>query len=511
MFKYLKNDFPAGLVVFLVALPLCLGIALASGVPLFSGIIAGVVGGIVVALISNSQLGVSGPAAGLVVIVLNAIQTLGSFPTFLLAVVIGGVLQIALGYFKAGTIAYYFPSSVIKGMLAAIGVVIIIKQVQHALGSTTADLSEFIETDSVFSLVNPGAALICGVSLAILILWEFPFIKKHRIFQLIQGPLVVVLVGIIMNKLYQSGTLQFSLSPNQMVVLPVAPNVASFFNQFTFPDFTQLANIEVYAVAITLALVASLETLLCVEATDKLDPYKRVTSTNKELKAQGLGNIVSGLIGGIPITQVIVRSSANIQSGGRTKTSALIHGVLLLLSVVLIPDLLNMIPLASLAAILFVVGYKLTKPVLYVDMYKQGLKQFLPFIITIVAIVATDLLKGIAIGMSVSLFFILRNNYKIPYFFHKDEYKKGEPVRILLSEDVSFLNKASILLTLNKLPENSEVIIDGSQSHYIDPDVQEIISDFKEKAKLKNIKLEVVNIKPKDEANRKSELMFLEP
>ncbi|HET7819875.1 MAG TPA: SulP family inorganic anion transporter [Bacteroidia bacterium] len=510
MFKYLKNDFPAGVVVFLVALPLCLGIALASGVPLFSGIIAGVIGGIVVVLASNSQLGVSGPAAGLVVIVLTALQTLGSLQTLLLAIVMAGILQIVLGYLRAGIIAYYFPSSVIKGMLAAIGVLIIIKQIQHALGSTTADLSEFIETDNVFNLINPGAILIAIVSLVILILWEFSFIKKHRIFQLIQAPLVVVVTGILINKAYISGLLPFSLDNNQMVVLPVPPNATSFFNQFTFPDFSQLSNIHVYTVAVTLALVASLETLLCVEATDKLDPYKRVTSTNQELKAQGIGNILSGLIGGIPITQVIVRSSANIQSGGRTKAAALIHGVLLLLSVVLIPNILNMIPLASLAAILFVVGYKLTKPALYASLYKQGFKQFLPFIVTIVAIVLTDLLKGIAIGTSVSLFFILRNNYKIPYFFHKEKYNKDGHIVIRLSEDVSFLNKASILLTLNKLPENSKVIIDASQSQYIDPDVQEIINEFKEKARMKNIKLEILNFSPKNTPDYSSELIFLE-
>ena len=509
MFRYLKNDLPAGIVVFLVAVPLCLGIALASGAPLFSGIIAGIVGGIFVSLASGSQLGVSGPAAGLAVIVLTSIQSLGgSFPAFLLAVVLAGVIQIALGYMKAGVIGYYFPSSVIKGMLSAIGILIILKQIPHAFGydrNYEGDLS-FLQPDgentftgilSALNYITPGPLVITLISLAILLFWEIFLTKRHKIFQLVQGPLIAVIAGILLTMIFNSMVPALAVRPDQMVKLPIAPDIPSFFGQFTTPDFTQITNPLVWTIAVTLALVASLETLLCVEATDKLDPDKRVTPTNRELKAQGLGNLVSGLIGGLPITQVIVRSSANIQSGGKTKAAALIHGLLLLVSVVSIPFVLNMIPLATLAAILFVVGYKLAKPILFKSMYKLGWDQFIPFVITIVAIVFTDLLKGIGIGLAVSFFFVLLKNYKVPYYFQREKHKEGETIRIVLSEHVSFLNKASILLTLTHLPENSEVIIDGSKSAYIDHDVKEVIEEFKANAATKNIKLQIINIEEK--------------
>ena len=365
LFSNLKYDVPASIVVFLVAVPLCLGIALASGAPLFSGIIAGIVGGIVVGALSGSQLGVSGPAAGLAVIVLTAIQDLGSFDIFLMAVVLGGVFQLLLGFAKAGIIGYYFPSSVIKGMLSGIGIIIILKQIPHAFGydkdyegSLTFASADGHNTLSqlyyMLEAVSPGAVIITVASLAILVLWEQAFMKKIRLFQIIQGPLIVVSLGIILNLIFQNIP-SLALNADQMVAIPVAENISGFFAQFTFPDFSQITNSAVWITGMTIAVVASLETLLCLEATDKLDPFKRVTPANQELKAQGVGNILSGLIGGLPITQVIVRSSTNIQSGGRTKMAAILHGFILLACAMAIPFILNLIPLASLAAILFLV------------------------------------------------------------------------------------------------------------------------------------------------------------
>ncbi|HZH94996.1 MAG TPA: SulP family inorganic anion transporter, partial [Flavisolibacter sp.] len=485
MFKELKSDLPASIVVFFVAVPLCLGIALASGAPLFAGIIAGIVGGIVVGIASGSALGVSGPAAGLAVIVLTSIASLGSWPTFLLAVVIAGVIQLIMGFARAGFIAYFFPSSVIKGMLTGIGLLIIIKQIPHALGydkDPEGDLAfapaagaenSFSSLTSAFQYITPGAVLISAISLAILILWDTVLSKKHKIFQLIQGPIVVVILGIVMNYLYQSGALNFSLAKDQLVQLPVAGNLNELLSQFTFPDFSQITNLEVYKVAIVLAIVASLETLLCVEATDKLDPYKRLTPTNLELKAQGLGNVVSGLIGGLPITQVIVRSSANINFGAKTKMSAILHGVFLLISAITIAGVMNMIPLASLAAILLMVGYKLAKPSLFKQMYKLGWEQFVPFTATVLAILFTDLLRGIAVGLLVGIFYTLRHSYRNSH--HIKEVKTTEEGRevhhLVLAEEVSFFNKASVLQTLNALPENSKVILDFKNSKAVAHDV----------------------------------------
>ncbi len=515
-FKDIKYDLPAGIVVFLVAVPLCLGIALASGAPLFSGIIAGIVGGTVVVIASGSPLGVSGPAAGLAVIVLAAIQDLGSFEVFLFAVVLAGIIQIILGFLRAGIIGYYFPSSVIKGMLSGIGLIIILKQIPHALGydkDYEGDLA-FWQSDggNTFSAfgkameaLSPGAILASTVALVILVLWEQKFMKNIPIFRIIQGPLIAVISGITIY-LGVQGT-GWALKPDQMVNLPVASDFSSFIGQFTLPDFTAWNNSEVYVIAITIAVVASLETLLCVEATDKLDPYKRLTPTNRELKAQGLGNMLSGLIGGLPVTQVIVRSSANIQSGGRTKAAALIHGILLLASVALIPVVLNMIPLASLAAILVVVGFKLAKPALFKEMYQLGWNQFLPFVTTVVAILLTDLLMGIGIGLVVAIFYILLNNYKAPFFFKPEAHEPGKPIRIELSEDVSFLNKASVMLTLKKLPENSHVIIDASKSVSIDYDVIDIINDYKANAEYKNIELEIVGLQERKRNQSASKLV----
>ena len=506
MFKEIKSDLPASIVVFFVAVPLCLGIALASGAPLFSGIIAGIVGGIIVGIASGSSLGVSGPAAGLAVIVLTSIATLGSWPAFLLAVVLAGFIQLALGFAKAGFIAYFFPSSVIKGMLTGIGLLIILKQIPHALGwdkdaegddaFLQADgQNTFSEIAQALNFITPGAVLIAAISLGLLILWDSVLTKKHKIFQLIQGPIVVVILGIVMNYLFKSGTLDFSLADDQVVRLPVANNLTEFFNQFTLPDFSAITNVEVWKIAIVLAIVASLETLLSVEATDKMDPNKRITPTNRELKAQGLGNIFSGLIGGLPVTQVIVRSSANITFGGKTKLSAILHGIFLLISAITIASVLNMIPLASLAAVLLMVGYKLAKPELFKKMYKLGWEQFIPFVATVIGILLTDLLKGITIGMLFGIFYTLRHSFRNSHYMKETvTSEEGHAVHhLVLAEEVSFFNKASVIKELEEIPENSKVIIDCSNSKSIDYDVVELIRDFKSNAKTKNIAVETIN------------------
>ncbi len=504
-FRHLKKDLPASIVVFLVALPLCLGIALASGAPLFSGLIAGIIGGIVVAALSGSALGVSGPAAGLAVIVLDAINDLGSWEIFLVAVVLGGVIQLILGFARAGIIGYYFPTSVIRGMLTGIGIIIVLKQIPHALGYDSdpeGDMNFFQpDGETTFSAllsavdnISVGPAIIAAVSMAILILWEQPFIKKLNFSTLIQGPLVAVLAGIGLNLAFK-GAGEFEVSSDHLVSIPVAGSISDFIGQFTFPDFSALQNSEVYVTGIVIAVVASLETLLSVEATDKLDKQKRITPTNRELKAQGIGNIISGFIGGLPITQVIVRSSANIQSGGATKMSAIIHGFMLLITVAVIPHLLNLIPLASLAAVLFLVGYKLAKPSLFKEMYKAGIGQFAPFIVTIVAIVLTDLLIGIGLGMVVAIFQILWNNYQTPYFFEGKDYKSGDTIHIRLSEQMTFLNKASLLRTFKSIPDNSDVIVDASKTKTIHPDVMEIIEDFEYNAESRGIKVNLKGLK----------------
>lgn len=507
IFKNLKNDLPASIVVFFVAVPLCLGIALASGAPLFAGIIAGIVGGIVVGIASGSPLGVSGPAAGLAVIVLTSIASLGgSWPAFLMAVVLAGMIQLLMGYAKAGFVAYFFPTSVIKGMLTGIGLLIILKQIPHALGWDKDAMGDdsFFQADgqNTFSeilkavdFITPGAVLIGGISLAILIFWDKVLSKKHKVFNIINGPLVVVLFGILMYNLYNSGVLDFTLNAKQVVSVPVPDSLSGFLGQFTLPDFSAITNFEVWKIAFIMAIVASLETLLCVEATDKMDPDKRITPTNRELKAQGLGNVVSGLIGGLPVTQVIVRSSANINFGGKTKMSAILHGVFLLLSAISIAGILNMIPLASLAAILLMVGYKLAKPSLFKEMYKLGWEQFVPFTATVVAILATDLLKGITVGILFGIFYTLRHSYRNSH--HLKETEKTENGKIVhhleLAQEVSFFNKASVMRVLDEIPANSKVIIDCSQSKSIAHDVIELIKDYEINAKTKNIEVEKIN------------------
>jgi MFS superfamily sulfate permease-like transporter len=520
----LKYDVPASLVVFLVATPLCLGIAMASGAPLFAGIIAGIVGGIVVGLASGSPLGVSGPAAGLAVIVLNAIATLGSYEAFLTSVVLAGVIQVVLGYLRAGIIGYYFPSSVIKGMLSGIGLIIILKQIPHAFGYDKVpegnisfqqpdQHNTFSELWYMFDAITPGAIIVAALSLILLIVWEKPFIKRIKALQYVQGPLVAVVVGILLNLGFAAFAPSLVIDGRHMVSIPVIDGMAGLQSVLRFPDLGQLVNPAVLTTAFTMAIVASLETLLCVEATDKLDPFKRITPTDRELKAQGLGNIVSGLIGGLPITQVIVRSSANIQSGGRTKVSAVLHGVLLLFAVLLIPKILNLIPLATLAAILLVVGYKLAKPSMFKAMYKLGWFQFVPFMVTVVGILLTDLLVGIALGMGVAIFHLLLINLRNPYFLVEERHDEhGDAFVLHLSEDVSFLNRASIIQTLDAIPPHTRVIIDASRSVRIDYDVYEILTEFEKKAELNDIDVTMqgVSLSKRNDSVERAKKVFTE-
>ena len=426
IFSYPKQDLSAGLVVFLVAIPLCLGIALASGAPLFSGIVAGIVGGIIVGFLSGSHLSVSGPAAGLTVIVLNAIQQLGAYEAFLTAALLAGFIQLIAGYLKAGIIGHYFPSSVIKGMLASIGIILILKQLPHFVGlhSEFFGAMEFNEPDGsntfsklmyAFSHVNGLAFFVGAFSLFILIIWEKPFIKRISFLQPIPGALVAVASSILIPILASAISPNWKISSEQFVNLPNLFDSGMLESTFSFPDLSALLNPDIYVIAITLAIVASLESLLSIEAVDKLDPEKRRSPNNQELKAQGVGNIVSALLGGLPVTSVIVRSSANVNSGAKSKMAAVYHGIFLLVSVVLVPNLLNKIPLSSLAAVLLVVGYKLTKPALIKQQWKLGKEQFIPFIVTIVAILFTDLLIGIIIGLNIGAFFIIYSNYKVPF------------------------------------------------------------------------------------------------
>lgn len=503
-FSHLKNDIPSSIVVFFVAIPLCLGIALASGAPLFSGLIAGIIGGLVVGAISDSQVGVSGPAAGLAAIVLAAITSLGGYQNFLLAVVLGGVIQLLLGVFKAGVIGYYFPSSVIKGMLTGIGIIIILKQIPYFFGYDVdlGDDLSLVETDEeniLSQLIKPlnyisfGPTTIAFISLGILILWNNVLSKKAKIFQLIQGPLVAVIVGIVFYTINKNSTV-FNFDVDQLVAVPVPQDASSFLAQFSFPNFNAITDPQIWVVAFTIAIVASLETLLCVEATDKLDPEKRITSTNKELFAQGTGNILSGLIGGLPITQVIVRSSANIQSGNKTKMSAIIHGVLLLTSVIIIPRLLNMIPLSVLAAILFIVGYKLAKPSLFKTMYQLGWKQWVPFITTVLGIVFIDLLIGLGLGLMVGVTVVLIKSYQNSHFLHiEGEGNNDGKIKMTLAEQVTFFHKGAILKELDNLPENSFLELDVRKTRYLDNDIIEILDDFSYKAKLRNISIKLVS------------------
>ena len=508
--QYLKDDLIAGVVVYLVALPLCLGVALASDAPLFSGIIAGIVGGIVVTLSSGSSLGVSGPAAGLAVIVAGAIGKIG-YEAFLFAVVICGILQIVLGFMRAGIISHYFPSAVIKGMLAGIGVIMVLKQIPHLMGNDTSWMGElrFLEQDghNTFSelyytllSIHPIALGVGIVSLAILIIWQHPLIRSRpgsrfiptAVFETIPAALVVVVIGTLINEIVKVAVPHMALRGDDLVQLPVAASFREFLDFLTLPDFSQIGNPEVYTVAITLAVIASVETLLSVEAADKLDPQKRVTPTNRELKAQGIGNLISGLLGGIPITQVIVRSATNVTAGGKTRTSSFFHGVLLLVSALMIPSLLNRVPLACLAGILIVIGYKLTNLGIYRDIYRQGWQQFFPFIATVLGLVFTDMLTGVALGLVVGVFHILLYNYKSDYLLDVDEEAGRRTV--VLSEHMSFLNKAAFTKALREIPTGAEVTIDGTRSVMVDYDVKEVLKNFLTRAKVENITVHLKGI-----------------
>ncbi len=495
--KALRYDIPSSIVVFLVALPLCLGVALASNAPPFSGIIAGIVGAIVIGFASKSHLSVSGPAAGLTTIVAAAIISLHSYEAFLVAVVICGILQICMGFLKAGVVGDYIPNGVIKGMLAAIGIILLLNQFPHLLG----DDSQF-ETDEMvpqhkgnifsnfinaFSNISPAAMQIGVVCLVFYFLWERFVATRSGFIKSIPAPLLIVFLAIGMNYLFAYSSTGLELKESHLLQIPIASSASEFFSFFSMPDWSQLMNSTVLAAGITLALAASLETLVSIEAVDDLDPYQRVTPNNRELKAQGLGNIVSGLIGGLPITSVIVRSSANVTSGAKTKQSTIIHGLLLLLTVAFIPAILNLIPKAALAAILIYIGYKLARPSLFISFYKKGWAQFLPFVITIFAILFTDLLQGIVIGIAVGLFFVIRSNFKTAVFVINDENK----YLFRLRKDVSFLNKPILKDQLEKIPSNSSVLIDASRADFIDKDVIETIEDFMLHAPLKNIYVEL--------------------
>lgn len=505
LFANLKSDFASGLVVFLVALPLCLGIAMASGAPLFSGIIAGIVGGVVVGYLSQSHISVTGPAAGLTAIVLTAITNLGAFDVFLTAVFIAGFIQLALGFIKAGSISNYFPTNVIEGMLAGIGIIIILKQLPHAFGYD-ADFEgdqSFTQVDGsntlssllqIFNHFHLGAILVSLFSLAILISWDkIAFLKK---FKLVPGALIAVIFGIVLNQIFINSGSSLAITKEHLVSLPIPESLEDFKAIIVVPNFTQIINPDVWTVAVTIAIVASVETLLCIEASDRLDQQKRYTNTNVELKAQGIGNIVSSLLGGLPMTSVVVRSSANSNAGAKSKMSTIIHGVFLLLSVLIIPSILNKIPLATLATILILVGYRLAKPATIIHFWEKGKYQFVPFIATMVAVVVTDLLKGVMLGIIISVIFVLKGNLKKAYSFKKEEYEDGDIIHIDLAQEVSFLNKAAIKQTLNDIPENSRVVINAHDTEYIAHDVLDLIREFKEiRAHDENIKVKLKGFK----------------
>jgi MFS superfamily sulfate permease-like transporter len=495
-FKNLKNDFPASIVVFFVALPLCLGIALASGAPLLSGLIAGVIGGIVVGLISGANLGVSGPAAGLAAIVATSIADLGSFEIFLVAVVLAGIIQILFGVLKFGIIGYYFPNSVILGMLSGIGIIIILKQIPHLFGYDAEPMGadEFVEAsgETTFSAIThilgnitPGSVIIGILGITLILFWEHILSKKSKIFQIIQGPIAAVLLGTLLKLIFDQYP-GLSVKDIHLVSVPVTNQLNELAGLITFPEFSAITNPKVITIAFTIALVASLETLLCVEATDKMDPDKNTTPTNRELLAQGTGNILSGMIGGLPVTQVIVRSSANIQSNAKSRLSTMLHGIWLLLAVLVLPKMLNHIPLAVLAAILILVGYKLAKPTLFRKMWNKGWTQFIPFIATVAVIIAKDLLWGIFVGLFIGIIVILIKSYQNSLFLHIDK-EDSKSVKMVLAEEVTFLNKGAISKQLSSLPSGITLELDVRKSKYIDSDVLDIFEDFSVQAKIKNI------------------------
>lgn len=500
-FKYLKYDLPASMVVFLVALPLCLGVALASGAPLLSGIISGIIGGIVVGVISGSHTSVSGPAAGLAAVVFSAIAQLGNYETFLLAVVLAGIIQFICGIAKAGFIANYIPSNVIKGLLAAIGIILILKQIPHIVGydRDPEDDFSFFQKDGentlsellyIFNYFSWGAVIVSTISIAIFIYWDKSFLRKLKF---LPASLFIVILGVIINIIFENFFPELYIEKQHLVNIPEITHISSLVTQ---PSFADIGNYEVWLVAFTIAIIASLETLLNLEAVQNIDPHKRHASPNRELIAQGVGNIIVGFLGGIPITSVIVRSSVNINVGAKTKLSTILHGGLLLVSILFLSSTLNLIPLASLATILLMTGYKLAKASLFIKMYKKGANQFIPFMVTIIAIVFTDLLVGILIGLATSIFYLLKSNFKNPFTIEREKLNLGETVRIEFPNQVSFFNKASIKETLWALPRNTKVVIDATHSDYIDNDVLSVIDDFKNTVSIeKNIQLNIIGLK----------------
>ena len=497
-FRTVGNDLPAAIVVFLVAVPLCLGVAVASGLPPFTGLIAGTVGGILVGIISKSQLSVSGPAAGLTAIVAAAVVKLPVVEAFFLAVVIAGIFQILMGIFKLGIIGDYIPNSVIKGMLAAIGIILILKQLPYLVGYKTSFEGDetFIEAsgENTFSSalhslnhLTPIAVMIGLTGIAVLILFETKWIKQKKIFNVLSGPLVVVLLGVGLNFILSDVDHKLTAANAQLVNIPVASSSAEFLSFFKMPDWSSVYNADVWVIAITLALVASLETLLAVEAVDKLDPLKRATPSNRELIAQGTGNIVSGLLGGLPLTSVIVRSSANVNSGARSKMSTILHGTFILLFVFFLPEVLNRIPLAALAAILVFTGYKLARITLFKEYYRKGWEQFMPFVITITAIVLTDLLKGVLIGIAAGIFYIIRSNFRSAIFSVKDD----DHFMVRLRKDISFFSKPRLKKILEDIPPNSKLIIDLTKAEFIDKDIIDTINEYLAHASLKNVEVTV--------------------
>jgi carbonic anhydrase len=493
-----QADIPASIVVALVALPLCLGVALASGAPLFSGLIAGIVGGIVVGALSKSPLSVSGPAAGLTVIVLAAIESLPSYEVFLLSVVLAGVLQIAMSVSRSGFLSEFVPSSVITGMLAAIGLILILKQIPHALGydGDYEGSFQFHQADglntfsaighAIAESVTPGAIIIAGLSLAFLFWWDAAKPKDGAL-RYLPGPLVVVVLGVVLNFVFAGFSPRLALGSEHMVKVPVAGSAGEFISFFSMPDFSAIGNTTMWTTAITLAIVASLESLLSVKAVDGLDPQRRTTDKNRELLAQGGGNIVSGLLGGLPVTSVIVRSSANVEANAQSKASTMLHGFWLLLSVALIPFVLNMIPLAALAAVLIATGYKLTKPQLFVKRYAQGWTQFVPFVATIAAILFTDLLKGIAIGLAIGFVFVIARNFRPAISFTCD----GLDCLVRARRNLYFIHKVELQRELAKVPDGANLLIDLSATNYVDLDNIDIINEFIKGAEYRDIAVQV--------------------
>jgi len=494
----LGKDVPASIVVALVALPLCLGIALASGAPLFSGVIAGIVGGILVGFLSNSQLSVSGPAAGLTVIVLSAIETLPSYGAFLLAVCLAGVFQAALSFTKSGTLSEFVPSSVITGMLAAIGLILILKQIPHALGydgEFEGSLS-FLQRDglntvtaimsSLSEFLLAGPLIIAAISLWFLFWWD-AHKPKEGPFRLLPGPLVVVVFAVLANEAFKAFVPALTIESSHLVQVPVAGSLGEFAGQFATPDFSMIGLPAVWTIALTLAIVASLESLLCVKAVDEIDPRRRTTDKNRELLAQGGGNFVSGLIGGLPLTSVIVRSSANVDAGAVSKTSAILHGFWLLLSVLLIPVVLNLIPLAALAAVLIQTGYKLNKPELYTQRWRQGLHQFVPFLATILAILLTDLLIGILIGLVIGFVFVIARNFRTAVSVVND----GNFWLVSARRNLYFIHKHELQKSLAQIPAGATVVIDLDRAEFVDPDNIDIINSFARNAKFRDVELSV--------------------